>query len=68
MSDSADLLRDIKIGARALKIAPTTLCLRAVGNAHIVARLKADKTVTMKTASRIREYIADHRWRREAAE
>ena len=66
MSESLKLLREIKDGAKALGIAPTTLCQRAVNNGHVVARLKGGNSVTLETAAKIRAYIA--RPQREAAE
>lgn len=68
MSDeSLDLLEDIKAGAKALGIAPTTLCQRAVRNGAIVSRLEGGASVTLKTAGAIRAYIAANR-PKEAAE
>ncbi len=65
--DSLDLLQEIKDGARALGIAPTTLCQRAVRNGAIVSRLEGGASVTLKTAGTIRAYIETHR-PKEAAE
>jgi hypothetical protein len=68
MTSEKELLAEIRAGAKALGIAPTTLCQRAVKNQHIVGRLIDGKTVTMDTARRIRAYIAKHRPNLEAAE
>ena len=62
MSDSLNLLQEIKAGAKALGIAPSTLCQRAVKNGAIVKRLEGgDATVTLDTAQRIRAYIEANR-------
>jgi hypothetical protein len=57
MSTSLDLLQEIKDGAEAIGIAPTTLCQRAVKNGAIVARLEKRGSVTLETARKIREFI-----------
>ena len=69
MSASLELLREIKQGAKAIGIAPTTLCQRAVKNGGLVHRLsKKQGSVTLETANKIRAYIAKHRPQAEAAE
>jgi intein/homing endonuclease len=68
MSVSLDLLQEIKDGAKALGIAPSTLCQRAVKNGWIVKRLEeGNGSVTLETANKIRAYIVAHR-PKEAAE
>ena len=67
MSDSLDLLQEIRDGAKVLGIAPTTLCQRAVRNGAIIKRLEGGNTVTLKTAAAIRAYIDANR-PKEAAE
>lgn len=67
MSVSMDLLQEIKEGAKALGIAPSTLCQRAVKNGYVVSRLEGGASVTLKTAEAIRAYIEANR-PKEAAE
>jgi hypothetical protein len=67
MSVSMDLLQEIKDGAKALGIAPSTLCQRAVKNGYVVSRLEGGASVTLKTAEAIRAYIEANR-PKEAAE
>ena len=55
---SLTLLGEIKDGAKALGIAPATLCQRAVQNGAIAKRLEAGRSVTLKTAEQIRAFIA----------
>jgi hypothetical protein len=67
MSVSLDLLQEIKDGAKALGIAPSTLCQRAVKNGHVVRRLEGGRSVTLETATQIRAFIEANR-PKEAAE
>ena len=67
MSASLELLAEIEKGAKALGIAPSTLCQRAVNNGWIVKRLQDNRSVTLETANKIRAYIEAHR-PKEAAE
>ena len=57
MTTSLDLLREIETGARAIGIAPTTLCQKAVLNGALIDRLRNGGSVTLETAHRIREFI-----------
>lgn len=62
MSASLELLQEIKDGAKALGIAPSTLCQKAVKNGAIIKRLEGgDATVTLETAERIRAFIEANR-------
>ena len=67
MTASLHLLEEIKEGAKAIGIAPTTLCQAAVKNGHIIERLQAGNSVTLRTADKIRAYIEANR-PKEAAE
>lgn len=60
MTEAPDLLTEIKAAAARLRIAPTTLCARAVGNGRLPIRLAAGCSTTLKTASRVRQWINEH--------
>lgn len=57
MSDSLELLAQIVFAAERLKMAPSTLCQRAVRNGNLVKRLEKGQSVTLRTAEKIRDYI-----------
>lgn len=59
--DSHTLLREIETAAAGLGITPATLCQRSVLNSHIPNRLAAGGSVTVRTLSRIRDYVAARR-------
>lgn len=57
MTGTQELLQEIKDGAKALGIAPTTLCQRAVRHGGLIRRLEKGGQVTLETAEEIRSYI-----------
>lgn len=59
MTATAELLREIKAGARTLGISPRTLCKNAVRNGQLVDRLEGGGTATLETATKIRSYITE---------
>jgi hypothetical protein len=68
MSATSELLKDIKAGAEAMGIAPTTLCKMAVRHGGLVGRLERGRGVELETAERIRAYIRDNQPPPPAAE
>ena len=68
MSVSLDLLAEIEDGAKAIGIAPSTLCQRAVKNGQLIKRLQRGESATVETAHKIRAFIEAHRPKTEAAE
>ncbi len=61
MSATSDLLQEIKQGAEAIGIAPTTLCQRAVKHGGLIRRLENGGRVTLETVEQIRTYIRENR-------
>lgn len=61
MAATRDLLEEIRAGATALGIAPTTLCQRALRNGGLIRRLENGGRVTLETAETIRAYIEANR-------
>lgn len=61
MTITGDLLLEIKQGAKAIGIAPSTLCQRAVANSGLIRRLENGGRVTLETAEQIRAYIKSNR-------
>lgn len=61
MTITGDLLLEIRQGAKAIGIAPSTLCQRAVANSGLIRRLENGGRVTLETAEQIRAYIEDNR-------
>jgi hypothetical protein len=57
MAATRDLLDEIRAGASALGIAPTTLCQKAVRHGGLVRRLERGGRVTLETAEQIRSFI-----------
>ncbi|WP_407529397.1 hypothetical protein [Methylobacterium oryzisoli] len=53
-----EVLAFIKSEASRIGIAPTTLCQRAVRNAQLVRRLEAEKTVTLDTVVKLKQWAA----------
>lgn len=58
MTETEALLIEIKDAAARMGIEPSTLCVRAVENSRIPKMLATNKTVTLKTLTRLREFIA----------
>lgn len=58
------LLSEIHEFLRETGMSKTYFGKRAVGNSELVSRLEVGKTVTLKTASTIRIFIADERRKR----
>lgn len=56
-----ELLEEIRAGAVSIGIAPTTLCQRALKNAHLIKRLEKGRTVTLETTEKIRSYIRENK-------
>jgi hypothetical protein len=67
MSVTLDLLDEIRAGAKALGIAPTTLCQRAVKNGKLMRRLEQGRSIELKTADKIRAYIDEQKTSASAA-
>lgn len=59
------LLAEIRQFLKATDMGESYFGKLAVGNSELVSRLKAGKTVTLRTAERVREFMRT--WRREAA-
>lgn len=60
MSTSNTILAEIQRAAERLKMAPSTLCQRAVGNSKLPVRLAEGRTVTLETVEKIRAFVRDH--------
>lgn len=52
-----DLLADVMRYSRAVKLSPSTVCLRAVGNPHLPKRLEAGGQCLPRTADRVRAFM-----------
>lgn len=59
MNETEAVLSEILAAAKRLDCAPSTLCLRAVNNSRIPKMLAGNKSVTLKTLTRLRAYIAE---------
>lgn len=57
MTGAEDLLAEIEKFLRKHGMAPSTFGFKAVHDGKTVDRLRAGKTITMKTAAKIREYM-----------
>lgn len=55
------LLREINQFLKKTGMGPTYFGVRAAGNSELVPRLKAGRTVTLRTAERVRKFMAEQR-------
>lgn len=56
-----ELLREIRAFLRETRMGPTYFGKVAAGNSELVSRLKAGKTITLRTAERARKFMAERR-------
>ncbi len=61
MSDDDTLLKDIEVWCRRTGTAESTFGRQAVNDGKLVARLREGKSVTLRTAARLRAYMEAHR-------
>ena len=61
---SNKLLADVKLFTRDLGIAESALGVEAVGDGSIIARLRAGKSITLRSADKINIYMANMRLKR----
>ena len=66
MTDTAELLKDIESFTRATGMTPGYLGLVAVGNGHLVSRLREGGEIRRDTEARLRQFMrlrmADDAW------
>ena len=55
------ILTELTAAAKAMRLSPAYLTLRAVGNAHLAKRLKDGAGVRPKTAKRLLKYLKAER-------
>lgn len=60
MNGVEDLLSDIEKFLRKHGMAPSTFGLNAVNDGKTVDRLRSGKTITMRTAEKIRRFMHDY--------
>ena len=60
-----DLIQEVEAYAKERGLAPATIVSRAANNGRLYGRLKAGFGCNMKTADRIRAFIAAEREKRE---
>lgn len=58
--EHAALIDEIDAYCSRTGLSASTVCLRAVGNAHLPARLKAGGQCLPRTADRVRAYMRDN--------
>lgn len=63
-----DLLSEIRAFLKDTKMGKSYFGKAATGNSELVGRLKAGKTVTLRTAEKARKFMVERRERAEAAE
>lgn len=66
MTDSERLLRDLKRGAKQLKLTMGYLAAKAIGNGNLPERLRAGGQVRPQTAAKLRAFIASELERQTA--
>lgn len=67
LASDADVLAQIDRFCTAHNLKPTTFGRMAIGDGNLVANLKADRSLTLKTARRVMAFMAEYRPTESAA-
>lgn len=61
LASDADILARIEAFCAEHKISPTSFGRMSIGDGNLVPNLKANRSLTLKTANRVVEFMADYR-------
>jgi len=61
LASDADVLKQIEAFCAQHEIKPTTFGRMALGDGNLVTNLRADRSLTLKTAARVVEFMATYR-------